>query len=279
MSVDKERRNQRDRERRANPDCRAKHNREVAEWSKAKWRNDPEWRKKRQEYITAWFSAHPDYKRLHLRKWRKEHSEAVTAQLKKVSERRKLLGLKTTINGNYKLYIVQGKRPKTKSCELCGHNSRLHYHHWDNSNFARGLWLCPPCHQKVGQIEAGFISKYEYLKAAIERGDEVKANILAFDYGRSERESSRLRKEYARKHELTLSGHRKISGLNKRDYPGYCEICHRTGKMLYYHHWNAESLNMGMWICFLCHHSAEAVEKGIPSKYFGLKKEVECLQS
>lgn len=275
----KEQRNQRERERRANPDCRAKHNRQVAEANKAKWRDDPEWRIKRQEYIKAWFSARPDYKRLHLRKWRKEHPEAVVAQRKRASAQKKPFRLKTTIDGVYKEYIVQGKRPQARSCELCGRKSRLHYHHWDNTNFARGLWVCPPCHQVVERMETGFAAHYQHLKAAIEKGEAVQVNVSAASYGKSKRYRSCLRREYARKHELTLSGGRRVSGLDKRDYTGYCEICHKTGKMLHYHHWNDKSLNLGMWICLLCHRAAEALEKGITNKYFSLKKEVEGLKS
>lgn len=45
------------------------------------------------------------------------------------------------------------KRPYPTACELCKDavlkrpkTQRLSYHHWDDKNPNKGLWLCPTCH-------------------------------------------------------------------------------------------------------------------------------------
>lgn len=53
------------------------------------------------------------------------------------------------------------------------------------------------------------------------------------------------------------------------------ELCNNSGRRLYYHHWDDNNMNMGMWICGHCHTFAEWVEKGWSMKYQKLKETIE----
>jgi hypothetical protein len=69
-------------------------------------------------------------------------------------------------------------------------------------------------------------------------------------------------KQYRRKHSLGYHNKR-ISGLNKRPYTNYCEICGKfQPKKLNYHHWNDSNPSMGIWVCYQCHILVEFIEKG-----------------
>lgn len=67
-------------------------------------------------------------------------------------------------------------------------------------------------------------------------------------------------------------------GEVKREFKGYCEICGRDisgDKKKAYHHWDSEFLAKGIWVCYLCHKTAEGVEDGKVEKYLILKADVE----
>lgn len=72
-------------------------------------------------------------------------------------------------------------------------------------------------------------------------------------------------KDKARKH-ILHTDNRYISGLNKREHPGKCEICN-TKTRLYYHHWDNNNYSKGMWLCMRCHLKAECLEKMITEKF------------
>jgi len=81
---------------------------------------------------------------------------------------------------------------------------------------------------------------------------------------------------FRRLHRLKTADGQVLSGLNKREYTNYCEICGKLQPMkLHYHHWNKNNPNMGMWICFSCHHFAEACDKGYTETYEQKKKQIE----
>lgn len=52
---------------------------------------------------------------------------------------------------------VKNKRdyPNDEKCEVCKEKVHLVYHHWDNSNFAKGMWICTKCH-----VAAHWLEKY-----------------------------------------------------------------------------------------------------------------------
>lgn len=65
------------------------------------------------------------------------------------------------------------KRPHTLICEICGHLFKMTgYHHWDDNNPSKGVWICNPCHKIVEMVDAGEIMsrirRYVLLKLEIE---------------------------------------------------------------------------------------------------------------
>jgi len=62
------------------------------------------------------------------------------------------------------------KRIYTGYCEVCGEeNVRLEYHHWDDSNTYKGMWLCRWCHMLAEAIDRGKpVEKYLSLKKRID---------------------------------------------------------------------------------------------------------------
>ncbi len=66
-----------------------------------------------------------------------------------------------------RLFFVVGKRayPDNQLCEVCGYrNLRLSYHHWNDNDFSKGLWVCYSCHIAITKFERGTIAKYQTLK-------------------------------------------------------------------------------------------------------------------
>ncbi len=46
--------------------------------------------------------------------------------------------------------------------------------------------------------------------------------------------------------------------LNKRPYPGVCEVCGiAREKGLHYYHWDGDNPSIGIWICARCHRLVE----------------------
>lgn len=47
------------------------------------------------------------------------------------------------------------KRPKSEYCELCGWGRNLAYHHWDDSNKSKGVWVCNKnkCHNLAEVVD------------------------------------------------------------------------------------------------------------------------------
>lgn len=84
-------------------------------------------------------------------------------------------GVRVKIRDVWHYVRVPGKRPKPKSCELCGRSSELVYHHWDNTNLLLGMWVCRACHSIIRHIEDGLVGMYLKLKDDIAReiGDAV----------------------------------------------------------------------------------------------------------
>lgn len=60
-------------------------------------------------------------------------------------------------NGKDLRHVI-GKRdyPNDEKCEICKESVRLVYHHWDNSDFSKGMWICTKCH-----VAAHWLEKYD----------------------------------------------------------------------------------------------------------------------
>lgn len=64
---------------------------------------------------------------------------------------------------------VLNKRPRPRICESCGLPGRLEYHHWDEEDLSKGLWLCWRCHMFAEGVESGLTSdSYLELKQRVE---------------------------------------------------------------------------------------------------------------
>lgn len=65
-----------------------------------------------------------------------------------------------------KLHVVKRNYPEDECCENCGKKAKLDYHHWDNSNYMKGLWLCRVCHfiaEALDDLEVNSSKSSSYL--------------------------------------------------------------------------------------------------------------------
>lgn len=77
--------------------------------------------------------------------------------------KRRVRGVTTTINGVHAHYKAN-KRPRPDNCELCNKEVvHFDWHHWDDSDLSKGMWLCFRCHQFAEGIEHG-AHEEDYLK-------------------------------------------------------------------------------------------------------------------
>lgn len=69
------------------------------------------------------------------------------------------------------------KRKYSNHCELCGkthtnkgNRARLVYHHWDDANLNKGIWVCIGCHGFVEKLDNEFplVDKYFYMKKCLD---------------------------------------------------------------------------------------------------------------
>lgn len=65
------------------------------------------------------------------------------------------------IDGKGRHVKVDDKRQRPDSCELCGKNTKLAYHHWNDDILVFGMWLCYGCHMRAEKIEHGWMERYE----------------------------------------------------------------------------------------------------------------------
>lgn len=107
------------------------------------------------------------------------------------------------------------------------------------------------------------------------------------DHKEEQKEKTKRRRielrNYGRNHTLGIEGKR-ISGLFKRPFTGYCELCGRIFenqiRKLGYHHWDDKDVEKGkkvkgIWVCEKCHRACDVVERGdlyIIQRYLRLKR-------
>jgi len=78
-----------------------------------------------------------------------------------------------TVNGVFR--VPKRKYPEDGKCELNGESGKkLLYHHWDDENMRKGIWVCFQCHRFVEAIDQGWhlslLGKYLRLKEEINNG-------------------------------------------------------------------------------------------------------------
>lgn len=78
--------------------------------------------------------------------------------------------LKCWLNGQSVLFIGLHKRVRPDYCELCGDRAQLNYHHWDDNNKSKGVWVCGmnknKCHhlvEAVDKLDNGSLLPNKYL--------------------------------------------------------------------------------------------------------------------
>lgn len=104
-----------------------------------------------------------------VRRWKSEHPQALKAQKLRYGQRHKKElaeshreyhrnhRISTYIDiphhGATKIYPAPNKRPYPidNLCELCDTEKPLFlkYHHWDDADFGKGIWVCQACHRTI----------------------------------------------------------------------------------------------------------------------------------
>ncbi len=202
---------------------------------------------------------------------------------------------------------ANGKRPRPAddACEWCGIvPERLGYHHWDDADFSKGLYLgnrqCHDiaefCEENFGMITE-YAEKYLKLKADLDKlfADSFTRNLAWKDWDDEwdrikaplDTQSQEHQRYFMRRYYITghVDGKRTyLKPEHKRPHPtgiellGPCELCGRP-KHLEYHHWDDEELSKGLWFCFRCHTFVGAYDRkpnpNVEQEYLELKRQVE----
>lgn len=104
-----------------------------------------------------------------VRKWKETPNGISSIRRRLFWARENYIG-KRLSDGSVRQIRVIGKRKRTEQCEMCrksGENKRLVYHHWDDEDYSKGLWICQRCHNIAEGVEAGYAMNYEILKRKI----------------------------------------------------------------------------------------------------------------
>lgn len=73
-----------------------------------------------------------------------------------------------------RIYGRKRERPQNDLCEVCTTNKIEGYHHWDDTNLLKGMWICNSCHYLANSLEKlkdGRAKKYFNLKNKLEGGE------------------------------------------------------------------------------------------------------------
>ena len=113
-------------------------------------KNDPEFKQKRRTAFKKWLGSNREHFNELQRDYHRAHYLRVDGVL-----------------------VQTKKRQYPPMCELCGYGGRLNYHHWDNKDPSKGLWICNVCHWRAEMVDNPFnwqyLEKYLKLKAQIDR--------------------------------------------------------------------------------------------------------------
>lgn len=117
-------------------------------------------RERRRRY----FEKHGEEARARHRKLRREHYQRHKTE--ELSHQR-MTNLHT--KGGRVISNVKKRPFPNNVCEICGRQQRrLAYHHWNDSDIAKGIWICCPCHSMAEGIDKGLHDVYLFKKNAIE---------------------------------------------------------------------------------------------------------------
>ena len=106
-----------------------------------------------------------------------------------MSEKKEYRRIKTlTTKSGKKRYNLR-KRKYSDCCELCGRThtnkgvvARIVYHHWDDGNLNKGIWVCTGCHFLVEKLDNEFslVSKYFSMKRTLIRSFPIQRMLLLY---------------------------------------------------------------------------------------------------
>ena len=94
------------------------------------------------------------------REWRSRNREKVRIRQRNYQRKHRIGQSGKDIRGvkNKRLY------PEDNKCELCHKEKRLVYHHWNNKDFSKGMWICTICHTAAHWLEQNDPDAYYKLK-------------------------------------------------------------------------------------------------------------------
>jgi len=99
------------------------------------------------------------------REWGKKNPERLRERTRNYMRKHRI----GNPNGDYR--HVQNKReyPSDNKCEICKRDKplKLGYHHWNDNDFSKGMWICRMCHFAVHWLELHDQSEYFNLKNKI----------------------------------------------------------------------------------------------------------------
>jgi len=107
------------------------------------------------QYQHKWYVTNRNQILAKNKEWRRMHC----IDYGRSREKRLITGL------NKRLY------PKGSKCELCSRecNNKLKYHHWDDTNLNKGIWICHVCHSFAERVDDGVVDIYFRKKDMVER--------------------------------------------------------------------------------------------------------------
>lgn len=110
----------------------------------------------KREYMVEWRKNHKKNIKKHMRKWRQHVTITTGGRVIKGKKRKRPIDGKCEVSG--------------KECDKEG--KPLAYHHWDDENMLKGVWVCARCH---ALIEGG--STIEDLERRIMELEKNKENL------------------------------------------------------------------------------------------------------
>lgn len=133
-----------------------------------------------------------------------------------------------------------------KPCIDCG--IELNDENWYLSYKKKSIYICKKCQSKR-------LRKYYPLHK----------EIWKEHYEKHKEEYKERSKKWRRNNIISTGRNEYIITKKKRSYPldERCELCKNEGisKRLYYHHWNDDKLELGIWVDSKCHGLIEAIDK------------------
>ena len=125
--------------------------------------HDKEYRRIHRDEIRVRALKHYHAHKVELAVRKKQYSQTHRDALREYERKSRIT---TMVNGKRGRLKVLGKRPRPDDkCELCGKEiKRLNYHHWDASDFSKGLWVCTTCHWVCEGVDHGKDELYRHWR-------------------------------------------------------------------------------------------------------------------